>query len=562
MPLRHISCRVLRIVTLAGGGFMLAVTPAPAAQFTKHTHISRLPHGESGNVYCASDPAMLPGNALSGGGNGTRDIVPEWTYAISAATLSSPRIADVDGDGVKDIIVATYDPNDPYSAGRVYVLDIDGNVLPGWPTVTVGPVPGSPAVADLDNDGDAEVIVGSWYRAYVWNHDGSDYPGWPTYTGSYSSPAVADVDGDGDLEIIYSATNKRLYIWHHDGTTLPGWPYVAPELVQSPAVADIDGDGELEIAAGTYQGPVGPDPFEFYVWELDGSVAPGWPVATSGVVKAVAALGDVDGDGEVEIVGCAYDSSNNDYLYVWDAQGSLEPGWPVQATYTRLSSPTLGDLDGDGDLEIVIGGLYPSTFDERVFAFHHDGTAVANWPVNLEHPGGSGNINSSPIIADIDGDTGQVEIVVKVTNYVFALHADGTMVADFPYSLSDEDHTGTNSPTPAVGDLDGDGDVEYVFVSCFGNIAFFDEPHAFSEPHAFWPMFMHDAYNTAYLPAGMCPGDLDGDGDVDLTDLAQLLAHYGMTSGATYEDGDLDGDEDVDLTDLAALLANYGTTCP
>ena len=58
-----------------------------------------------------------------------------------------------------------------------------------------------------------------------------------------------------------------------------------------------------------------------------------------------------------------------------------------------------------------------------------------------------------------------------------------------------------------------------------------------------------------------CPGDLDGDGDVDLTDLATLLSNYGMTSGATYEDGDLDGDEDVDLSDLAALLAVYGTTC-
>jgi predicted outer membrane repeat protein len=62
-------------------------------------------------------------------------------------------------------------------------------------------------------------------------------------------------------------------------------------------------------------------------------------------------------------------------------------------------------------------------------------------------------------------------------------------------------------------------------------------------------------------PVGCCFGDLDGDGDVDLTDLAQLLAHYGMTEGATYEDGDLDGDDDVDLSDLAALLAVYGTSC-
>jgi len=59
-------------------------------------------------------------------------------------------------------------------------------------------------------------------------------------------------------------------------------------------------------------------------------------------------------------------------------------------------------------------------------------------------------------------------------------------------------------------------------------------------------------------PWGVIPGDLDFDGDVDLSDLAQLLAHYGMTKGVTYEDGDIDGDGDVDLSDLAALLGNYG----
>jgi hypothetical protein len=58
-----------------------------------------------------------------------------------------------------------------------------------------------------------------------------------------------------------------------------------------------------------------------------------------------------------------------------------------------------------------------------------------------------------------------------------------------------------------------------------------------------------------------CPGDLDGDRDVDLADLAQLLGNYGTTGGATYEDGDLDGDGDVDLADLAELLGVYGTVC-
>ncbi len=63
--------------------------------------------------------------------------------------------------------------------------------------------------------------------------------------------------------------------------------------------------------------------------------------------------------------------------------------------------------------------------------------------------------------------------------------------------------------------------------------------------------------NLILIESGI-PGDLDGDGDVDLSDLAQLLSNYGITGGATYQQGDLDGDGDIDLNDLAALLANYG----
>ena len=57
-------------------------------------------------------------------------------------------------------------------------------------------------------------------------------------------------------------------------------------------------------------------------------------------------------------------------------------------------------------------------------------------------------------------------------------------------------------------------------------------------------------------------GDLDHNGSVNISDLAQLLGNYGTTSGATYEDGDLNGDGAVTLPDLAELLAAYGTTCP
>ncbi len=66
-----------------------------------------------------------------------------------------------------------------------------------------------------------------------------------------------------------------------------------------------------------------------------------------------------------------------------------------------------------------------------------------------------------------------------------------------------------------------------------------------------------DLYYTRFA----CPGDLDADGDVDLSDLAILLSNYGTTSGANRFDGDFDGDGDVDLSDLATLLSVYGSNC-
>ena len=76
---------------------------------------------------------------------------------------------------------------------------------------------------------------------------------------------------------------------------------------------------------------------------------------------------------------------------------------------------------------------------------------------------------------------------------------------------------------------------------------------SFSLQGGFWP---------GVTSQPQCQDDLNGDRVVNLSDLAILLAHYGLASGASYADGDVNGDGKVDLSDLAALLARYGSTCP
>jgi predicted outer membrane repeat protein len=121
---------------------------------------------------------------------------------------------------------------------------------------------------------------------------------------------------------------------------------------------------------------------------------------------------------------------------------------------------------------------------------------------------------------------------------------------------------GDNTAVPSdTLDLDGDGDTtERIPVDLDWRLRFADRQDTTDTGVADPPDYPYVVDMGAY--EYQCTGDLDGDGEVGLSDLAQLLANYGTTGGMTYEDGDLDDDGDVDLSDLAALLAVYGTSCP
>ena len=358
-------------------------------------------------------------------------ITPDWIYDTKATILSSLKCGDLNVDGIKEVVISTMDTSsNPYAGGFIFVIDIHGNNLNGFPKrITGAPIPATVAIGDLNNDDSPEIVVGSWNQLLVYDHFGNMLPGFPKNFGTSVAATLFDVDKDGFLEIIYPSSNKNLYVFNYDGSPVTGWPQTLPEMPGSPAVADIDNDGEFEIFAGTFEGPVSPDPFYFYAWESNGNIINGFPIALSGVIKSTPAIGDLDDDGSKEIVVLSYDEINDDSLYVFDATGNIKTGFPVSCRYARLSSPALGDLDGDGDLEIIVGGLDNT---ETLFGYHHDGSVINNFPVPLNHPGSSFNINCSPVICDIDGDTTTVEIVVKTNDYIFAIHQDTTAVAGFP----------------------------------------------------------------------------------------------------------------------------------
>lgn len=215
-------------------------------------------------LFAGNDDDRLYGFDLSG------RTMPGFPLATGGDVYSSPVAADVDGDGLLELFVGSDD-------GHVYAWKLatgDGEkiqALAGWPQDTGGFVSATPVLADIDGDGLLEIIAGSWDRQlYAWRADGSILAGWPQTTGQsiWSAALVADLDGDGRQEIFIAS--DRVYAWRSDGTPLAGWPLETTSYtVGTPAVADLTGDGQLEIVAAADR---------VYAWRRDGQSLPGFPL--------------------------------------------------------------------------------------------------------------------------------------------------------------------------------------------------------------------------------------------------------------------------------------------
>jgi len=469
----------------------LLIHIARAASFTSAIHPRTSETSEGLTMNRAALPTQPP-------------ATDDWTYSTNAAILASPKLADLNNDNVDEILLTTYDVVNPYWGGWLYAWTGSGAIIPGFPIHLTGASPGTPAIGDLDHDGDMEIVQGTWNYLYVFNHDGSSYPGWPLSMYVTQAAALADLDGDLDLEIIVPVSNQ-MRIYHHDGAVFSGFPVSAIHDLTAASVGDLDGDGQLEIVAGSLVASGSPTDY-VYAWQASGTPVSGFPVTAAGSVKSPPALADLDQDGSLEIIADCWSLTGSDFLYVWRHTGASFPGWPVNADYIRLSSPSIGDLDLNGDLEIVVGGWSTTPSGEKLYAYHQGGTAVSGFPVVLSNSP-SGNINSTCTIGNIDQEP-YPEIVIKAVNNIFALNHNGTVVPGFPIFLDDTGHTGTTSPTPAIGDPDGDGYAEIFAASTFNTVMLIDQPGQYFAMQNYWPTFRRDPANQGCFTPTVVPSDI------------------------------------------------------
>lgn len=389
--------------------------------------------------------SSLAGPALAAPDQGpvaAGDVLPTraWTQTFAGWNRSSsPVIADVDGDGANDIVFGHQD-------GKLRVVGAaDGSPRPGWPqTVSIasGAAPSaidsSPAVGDLDRDGDLEIAVGmgSTWRANqqggvvvfegngkvrcrfgtldVFNIWSGRLPADGFRDGVYSSPAIGDVDGDRYPDIVFGSFDHRIYAMNRRCRLLPGFPVDVEDTIwSSPALFDVDRDGRAEIFIGGDQTAGGWSDWaggELHALDWrNGTVHYLWKRRVGDVIMSSPAIGDIDGDGRFEVVvgaGNYYGHPDGTKVYAWQARsGARLPGWPVATAGPTSSSPALGDLTGDGVPEVVIGSR-----DGYARAWRGNGSLL--WAKRLRFDIGPGNaINASPVIADVNGD-GDNDVVI------------------------------------------------------------------------------------------------------------------------------------------------------
>lgn len=343
-----------------------------------------------------------------------RVISWDGTTVSELGMWSSPAIGEV-FPGRTHILI-----NDRTFPSKAYLLDaINAEDATGWPTNAMSASMGNPVLADLDGDNTLELLNPNHDGLNVWNRDGSSYiPGAEGVFADFEdgmtdplwgSPAVGDINGDGEVEIVMGfgadeANNGTLYAFDHNGETLPGWPIRMRNndfTNINPTLANFDSDTTtLEILIAAYRGGA-------YIFDHEGDSLEGWPITEFSQLfyESHTAAADFDGDGICEAV-----LTGINEVGVYRADGTPMPGWPIDVDETgqTVGNPTIGDLNGDGQWDIVF------SMSKRIYAYDIYGNMLPGFPLVIPDlcPG-------SPNLCDIDGD-GYIEIATgAMDSYIY-----------------------------------------------------------------------------------------------------------------------------------------------
>jgi len=411
---------------------------------------------------------------------------PGWPVSTGSGFHSSPVIAPLDDD-FSTLEVAIGCDN-----GKLYAWTAGGAALPGFPVTLPDSIVSSPAVGDVTGDYRNEIVVGcNDGGLYVYDCHGA--PLWFYATGSAvrTTPSLADLDDDGKLEII-CASSTKIHVLTGAGLPLnKGWPYEEDVFFAGAAVGDVDGDGGIEIAAAAR---IGDAISKVYLFEADGTQAVGaWPVQLDARISAGPALGDLlSSSSGLEIVA----GDNAGYVHVITAAG-VPWGTVPQVLGSISSSPIIEDIDIDGHLEIVVAskilGLFGSPpllrWEGYVTAIDHTGAIASGWPTGAGYWAASvAERLPSPVALGTQAEA----MAGSPANSLYSWYGSGARAASFPIDLGADILT-----SAAAGQIDGDNWVELVVATSAGNVYCRElRSSRYPKTALWWPMYGHDRLRT------------------------------------------------------------------
>ncbi len=319
------------------------------------------------------------------------------------------------------------------SGDSLYVYDSNGSPLSGFPIYLGGTVTMGPIIADMNNDGQNEIVISERVNGYlkIINSDGSFMLDMTVGEQIRSELTVADLNGDNNLEIIFGTMSKYVHAIQIDGSELSGFPilYNSP-LDKGVAVADVDGDSEPELVFGLLNS-------DFYAINTDGTTLSGFPVDLSARLSNKPVIADLNGT--IRFVLTTTDRK----LKILTNAGSEILNYDTVDPVN--SSPSLCDVNNDGSLEIAFG-----TDGGKLYLMDFNGDTLAPFPKTLDAP-----INTSPVFADLDGN-GQFEIMISTEGgYIYCFQSDGSYYKNFPALFS-----GAQDGSGSIRDIDLDDDFE------------------------------------------------------------------------------------------------------
>ena len=274
---------------------------------------------------------IFPSRIISG-----QNSITAHTISDSAHEARSIFAADVDGDGDMDVLSGHY---------NIAWYENDGSESFTPHTISTSAASSVYAI-DLDDDGDMDVVGSSAGSVGWYENDGSG--SFAThkicnhyYHREFRSVYALDVDGDGDMDVVtasYSPNDKIMW-YENDGSQYFNHHIIADSVIgaRSVSAADIDGDGDMDVLSGHNN----------IAWyEYDGLESFNiHTVATSGVSSVYAV--DVDGDGDIDVVGSSAGSVG------WYENDGFESFTTRTVSTSGASSVYAVDLDGDGDMDVV-----------------------------------------------------------------------------------------------------------------------------------------------------------------------------------------------------------------